>query len=274
MDANLQTLTPRQTFEDNMRPAHLLVQLYQLLDANDQIHTDGQVLNALRQVVGAGSEEYLLLINHELFLGLVRERAHLTPAQLRKSRLSNLLRQAVVASCTALETYLPALLRVNLPLMILARGRDAVPRGDPQLMEQFKTLTFTLDEALRIMTEPSPEIFISNQILTNVTGSYLSGTRGVAVTGKLLGLAQPWQEIAARLRRDSKDLAKTVDNTVSRRNDIVHRGDRSQSDPGGEQQPIEFSWTQSAVHAITDVCLALDELVAAQAAHMREMIEG
>jgi len=264
--------SPRQTFEDNMRPAHLLLQVYQLLDANDEIRTDGQMLSSLRTVVGAGRDEYLLLINHELFLGLVRERANLTPAQLRTSRLCNLLRQSVVASCTALETYLPALLRVNLPLLIRARGRESVPRGDLQITEQFKLLTFTLDEALRIMTEPNPEEFISNQILSNISGSYLSGTRGIAVTGKLLGLTQPWQEIGARLKRETKDLAKTVDTTVSRRNDIVHRGDRSQSDPSGEQQPIEFSWTQSAVHVITDVCNALDELVASQVSHLREMM--
>ncbi len=272
MSPTIATLSPRQTFEDNMRPAHLLLQVYQLFDADDQILTDGHMLSALRAVVGAGRDEYLLLINHELFLGLVRERAHLTPAQLRKSRLCNLLRQSVVASCTALETYLPALLRANLPLMIRARGRESVPRGDLEVKEQFKTLTFTLDEALRIMTEPNPEEFISNQILSNVSGSYLTGTRGVAVTGKLLGLVQPWQEIAGRLGREVKDLTKTVDATVNRRNDIVHRGDRSQSAQSGEQQPIEFSWTQSAVHVITDVCLALDELVAAQVTHLREMM--
>ena len=43
MMSNLTTLSPRQTFEDNMRPAQLLLRVYRLLDANDIILTDGSL---------------------------------------------------------------------------------------------------------------------------------------------------------------------------------------------------------------------------------------
>ena len=39
MNHKITTLSPRQTFEDNMRPAVLLLRVYRLLDSNDNILT-------------------------------------------------------------------------------------------------------------------------------------------------------------------------------------------------------------------------------------------
>jgi hypothetical protein len=110
MMPSLLTLSPRQTFEDNMRPAQLLLRVYRLLDANDVIMTEGEMVTSLRSLVQASAGEDLMLVYNELFLGLVRERAQIPRSTLRQVSLCHLLRQAVVASCTALETYLPALL--------------------------------------------------------------------------------------------------------------------------------------------------------------------
>jgi len=214
----------------------------------------------------------LMLICNELFLGLVRERAHLPRSTLRQATLCHLLRQAVVASCTALETYLPALLRANLPLMIRVRGRDFVPHGDQTLQTYFADLTFSLDETLRLLDDENAPEYISNKILHLTEFSYLGTRKGVHVVGALLGLAKPWDEIAGHLERDKRELMKTLDDTVRRRNDIVHRADRPQTDPGGEAQIITFAWTQQAVDTISHICLALDELVTARMADMEAFV--
>ena len=62
---------------------------------------------------------------------------------------------------------------------------------------------------------------------------------------------------------------KIIDETTRRRNDVVHRADRPQSDPGGEVQEIIYSWSKQAVDTIGHVCLALDELVAARMTELR-----
>jgi hypothetical protein len=256
-------LSPRQTFEDNMRPAELLLRVYRLLDSNDRIRTDGELLDALREIVQASMNEDLMLIYNELFLGLVRERAQLPRSTLRQATLCHLLRQAIVASCTALETYLPALLRTNLPVMIRARGRDFVPRGDPTFEEYFADLQFNLDETLRLLDDENAPEYISNKILGLTNFKYLSSRKGIHVAGVLLGLSEPkpWDAIATHLNRNKKELMNTLDDTVRRRNDIVHRADRPQTDPGGEVQEIAFAWTQQSVDTIKHICLALDELV-------------
>lgn len=264
-------LSPRQTFEDNMRPAMLLLRVYRLLE-NDDIIDKGEMIDALRGIVRASADEDLMLVYNEVFLGLVRERAQMPRSTLRQVTLCHLLRQAVVASCTALETYLPTLLRANLPLMIRARGRDFIPRGDEVVNEYFSELQFDLDETLRLIADENAPEYISGKILRMANFTYLSSRKGVQVVGALLGLEKPWYEIAEHLNRDRKELAQTLYDTVQRRNDIVHRADRSQDDPGGEAQPITLAWTQQAVDTINHICFALDELVEARVSDLQAMI--
>jgi hypothetical protein len=120
-------LSPRQIFEDNIRPAELMLRVYRLLE-HDTPKTDGEMVQALRVLVKGDVDEGLMVIYTEIFLGLIREGAQIAPISIRRSALRNLLRQAVVTACTALETYLPVLLRAELEVVIRAKGRDFVPR--------------------------------------------------------------------------------------------------------------------------------------------------
>src|SRR5207237_6912821 len=133
-------LSPRQIFEDNIRPAELLLKVYRLLE-HDMPNTEAHILRGLRELVKADADEGLMVIYNEIFLGLIRERAEIPPASIKRSALCNLLRQAVATACTALETYLPILLRYHLPQVIGLRGRDFVPKKDEAIKHQFKTLT-------------------------------------------------------------------------------------------------------------------------------------
>jgi len=263
-------LTPRQIFEDNIRPADLLLKVYRLLE-HDELSTEIELLRSLRELVGAEKEESLLVISNGIFLGLIRELAEVPPASIKRSALCNLLRQAAVTACTALETYLPILLRSQLPEIIKLRGRDFVPR-DKEISEQFKALTFSLEDMVRFSANPDP-LFIANKMTSFLNFSYLSGRRGIHVTGALLGLEDPWKKIADQLGRQEEELKKTLDGTVKRRNDIVHRADRPQDNSAGHAQEIVFPWTKQAVETIRVVCLSLDGLVMTRLAELRTQAE-
>lgn len=252
-------LRPRQIFEDNIRPADLLLKVFRLLE-HDVPNTEANLLKSLREIVKADDEEGLIVIYNEIFLGLIRERAEVPPASIKRSALCNLLRQSVVTASTALETYLPILLRDNLPQVIRLRGRGFVPKNDEAFKNQFKQLKFDLDEAVRILVDPDP-LFVANKMISSLNFSYLNGGRGIHITGVLLALDNPWQRIAQQLGRDETEIKKTLNATVKRRNDIVHRADRSQDDPAGDAQEIGFPWAKQAVETIRIVCLALDDLV-------------
>lgn len=258
----------RQTLDDNMRSAILLLRVYRLLDSNDDIRYDGEIVDALRKITSAADDEELMLIYNELFLGLVRERAQVPRSTLRQSTLFHLLRQSVVASCTALETYLSALLRENLPVIIRVRGRDFMPSQNKSIKGFFNNLQFSIDTTLRLIADENAEEFISDSMIKFAGRNYLSGSRGIEVTGSLLGVEDPQRQIADHLNREQDELMSTLDSTVRRRNDIVHRADRAQSDPDGAAQEIGYAWTQHAVDTVQHVCLALDELVAARMAEI------
>jgi RiboL-PSP-HEPN len=264
-------LSPRQIFEDNIRPAELLLKVFRLLE-HDAPNTEDGVLKSLRELVKADQDESLMVIYNEVFLGLIRERAEVSPSSIKRSALCNLLRQSTVSACTALETYLPSLLRTQLPEIIELRGRNFVPK-DKEINEQFKNLTFSLDECLRLLTDPDP-LFIALKMISFVNFSYLSGKRGIHVTGALLGLDNPWKQIAERLGRGEEELKKTVDDTVNRRNDIVHRADREKKMPDGAAQEIGYAWTRQAVDTVRVVCLCLDELVTARLKELREQAKA
>lgn len=140
------------------------------------------------------------------------------------------------------------------------------------MADQFKNLTFSLTEVVRILADPDP-LFIANKMINFVNFSYLSGIRGIHVTGALLGIENPWSQIAQNLQRNEKDLKKTVNDTVNRRNDIVHRADREKKALDGPQQEIGYAWAKQAVDTISHVCLCLDELVAAHMTELREQLQ-
>jgi hypothetical protein len=237
-------LSPRQIFDDNIRPADLLLKVFRLLE-HDALNTEKALLCSLRELVKADEDESLLVILN-----------------------GNLLRQAVVTASTALETYLPILLRNNLPEVIRLRGRDFVPRNDEAFKNQFKELKFDLDETVRILVDPDP-LFVANKMISSLNFSYLNGRRGIHITGVLLALDNPWQQIAHQLGREEDEIKKTLDSTVKRRNDIVHRADRSQDDPVGPAQEIGFPLAKQAVETIRVVCLALDDLVTSRLDDMK-----
>jgi hypothetical protein len=240
----------------------LLLKVFRLLE-HDAPNNEEGVMRTLRELVKAEKDEALTVIYNEVFLGLIRERAEVPPSSIKRSALCNLLRQSLVTASTALETYLPILLRITLPEIIRLRGRDFVPRGDEAFKSQFKDLKFDLDEAVRILTDPDP-LFVANKMISSLDFNYLSGKRGIHVTGVLLALDNPWQQIATQLGREESEVKKTLDATVKRRNDIVHRADRSQDDPSGPAQEIGYPWAKQAVETIRVVCLALDDLVTAR----------
>ena len=127
----------------------------------------GQRLEELRAMIGATSEEELLLILNDVFLGLVREAAEVRKGELRTESLKNLLRQGVVCGCTAMESFLQYLLFDNLQTVIRLKGRDFFPR-DKEVKGYFQDFHFSLDNVARILgpsDDEDPYLFVANKLL-------------------------------------------------------------------------------------------------------------
>lgn len=259
-------LSPRQIFEDNIRPADLLLKVYRLLE-HDEPNTETEVLRTLRGLVKAQQDEGLMVIYNEVFLGLIRERAEIAPKLIRKSALCNLLRQAVVIACTGLETYLPAVMNTHFEELIKIKGQSFLNVKDKELLGHLSAIKFDLPDALRLLASPD-SLFVANKVRLYLETN-LSGRRGIHVVGVMFGVDDPWSEIGSSLNRKPTELGKLVEDTVSRRNDIVHRADRNKADLSGEQQPIAPAFAMQAVDTIRHVVTCLDDLIQQQMKQLR-----
>lgn len=259
-------LSPRHIFEDNIRPADLLLKVYRLLE-HDTPNTEEGVLRTLRELVNAEQDEGLLVIYNEVFLGLIRERAEIAPKLIRKNALCNLLRQAVVIACTGLETYLPAVMNTHFEELIKIKGRSFLKVKDKELFGHLSAIRFDLPDALRLLADPDT-LFVANKVRLYLETN-LSGRRGVHVVGVMFGVDDPWAEIGAKLSRKPAELCKLVEDTVSRRNDIVHRADRNKTNLSGEQQSIAPAFAMQAVDTIRHVVTCLDDLIQEQMKQLR-----
>src|SRR5262249_21348510 len=159
--------------------------VYRLLDSGDVIMTDGDFVSRLRELVRAAVTEDLMVVQNEIFVGLVRERARLPKSALKSATLAHLLRQAVVASCTAWDAYLPGMLRLHLPEVIRLKGRGFLPPDDLTVRDYCKDLTFDLDEVMRLMADENATLYISNRLLSMTRFKYLADRGGVHVIGAL-----------------------------------------------------------------------------------------
>jgi hypothetical protein len=260
-------LSPRQIFEDNIRPADLLLKVYRLLE-HDAPNTEEGMLRTLRDLVKADSDEGLMVIYNEVFLGLIRERAEVQPKHIRRVALCNLLRQTVVIACTALETYLPAVMNAHFEELIRVKGRGFISIKDKEVAGHLEAVRFNLSETLQLLAEPAP-LFVANKVRSYLETN-LSGRRGVHVVGVLFGIEDPLGGIGGKLGRKPAELGKFIDDTVARRNDIVHRADRSRLQMAGDPQPITLGFAMQAVDSIRHVVTCLDELIQEQIARLRE----
>jgi RiboL-PSP-HEPN len=255
--------TPLTDFEANFRSAETLLKVFRLLDTTEGPQTKNALIQHLRELLMAPDDEEILLLLNEHFLGAIRENADVHPGIFKHESLCMLLRQAVVAACSAIDVYYPALLREHLPHVIAVKQRNFIPI-DKNSRDFFKEFSLSMDECLRMLSDPKPEEVLGDLFVEYLKRKTLSNTQGVAVSLQILGVEDPWNKIAQRLDQSREALARQFEAIISRRNDIVHRGDRSSKDPKGPVTDITFSWTDSHVHVARSVVLASEELVAEQ----------
>ena len=95
----------------------------------------------------------------------------------------------------------------------------------------------------------------------------------VPIDRRILGVDDPWNQIAERNGEQRKNTLRKLNDIVSRRNDIIHRGDRTLHDSDGDPQSIDVAWVQTHTSAVQSIVLASDQLVTDSMATMTGEIE-
>jgi hypothetical protein len=159
--------------------------------------------------------------------------------------LDFLLRQAVVVSCGALESFVWDILRENALTVIKAKGR----RADDSL----KNITLTLDDYLSMEDYDNPDERLRQIILNRFERGSLYDLGKIDEIMKILNVRDFWRGVATHTGIEEAEIKKHLSDLISRRNQIAHRADRpdegtppEQCDPHG-LRPITRAWTASRV---------------------------
>jgi hypothetical protein len=260
-------MNPRDTFEAHFRSADVLVRVYRLLESEGGPTQNHELLGKAREMLELSDKEELILLFKQLFVGIVRERADLRQRFFGKDNLDLLLRQAVVAAFSALDVFVPSLLETYLPRIVLIRQRNFIPR-DGEARDLFRDFRFKLDEIWPVVEEESTSErwnIVARRMLDYCGSRTLSNESGISASMALLGVDSPWARIAERAGEKEQTLRERLRRVVSRRNDIIHRGDRPTRDPNGTPAGIDVVWTHNHVSAIQTVALACYDLADARA---------
>lgn len=159
--------------------------------------------------------------------------------------LDFLLRQAVVVSCGALESFVWDILRENALTVIKAKGR----RADATL----KNITLTLDDYLSLEAYDDPDDRLRQIILNRFERGSLYDLAKVDEIVQILAVKNFWGEITAKTGIADKEMKDHLSELIQRRNKIAHRADRpdegtplDERDPHG-LRPISRAWTNSRI---------------------------
>ncbi len=255
-------MQPITVFESHFKAAQVMLKVYRLLDSEVDQSDNDSFVPKLREMMSWETDEPLVVLLNDLFMGAVRERADLPSSFFGRTNLSLLLRQAVVASASALDVFVPALLETHLPTVIQIRQRNFLPAaGDVKSL--FQDFRLKLDEVVPFLEEEEAADrwdLLTRRILDYCRNKTLSNVNGVSAVMLMLGVDDPWQQIARRAGTTQSGLQNQVKTLVKRRNDIVHRGDRLVGRTEGPAESIDYAWTYSHLNALESVVHACDAL--------------
>lgn len=229
----------------NFAVAEHLLQLEQLFEnaAQHQPSPDYVVKLCAEMAVPPGAALHHLKNSHTL-VGIDGSVA--VPSCLIATKgLDFLLRQAVVVSCSALESFIWDILRENALTVIKARGR----RADDTL----KNITLTLDDYLSLEDYDDPDNRLRQIILNRFERGSLYDLAKVDEIMQILTVKNFWNQIVAKTGIADKEIKGHLTELIQRRNKIAHRADRPDEgtppgdcDPHG-LRPISRAWTSSRV---------------------------
>lgn len=249
-------MRPLTIFEQNFRSPSALLKIYRLLKYEEGETEELEEL--IREHLSVPGGEETFLISNDALHGLVRALAGLSPGFFQNRNLSLLLRQAVVAACSAADVYYNDIVTTYGPVILLGRKQQA-----PSKLHE---VPMTLGDYISLSEYSDPKEKIRQVITKHLSRSSLSNVNGIATALQMMGVGkspeQVWHLLEDQTGHSYGDLRDQISDLVSRRNDIVHRGDRSRYEKDADEpQEIDFPWADGHIQTLKKVVLASDGLV-------------
>jgi hypothetical protein len=250
-------MKPLTVFQHNFAAAENLIRLYDLLSGPtvEDGGTKAVIEAARKHLEILDGEQIFYLHNDRIFL-VAREAAQVSANFFHEHNLASLLRQAVVAACSALDAYFNDKFRENVLTVLLTKKRYAP--------EELKKLVMTFDEYLSIESWADPNERLQQILEKNLERRTLSNANGITDMVSILGINDFWEQVGRECGEKPSDLRRNIDEIAARRNDIVHRADRpkeQQEVNGSGLQVINRAWVNHRVQIVKTVVLASEKII-------------
>lgn len=249
-------MEPIEVFNQNFKNAEALLSLDNLLLEKNNGRDPEGFKEIVCQHFSIPDDEETIVILNEMLHALVREGADLRRPFFTERNLNLLLRQAVVATCSAMDVYFNDILKDNIMKIFQNKGRYSP--------KKLLKIEMTLDEYLSIKSYVDPEGRLKEIVLTKFDKITLGNVNGITETIEgYLGITEYWKRVSERLDKRQQVIKDDIDAIVKRRNDIIHRGDRKKNiteiDP--EIQEMNYDWAYSHIHSVKSLVLATDAIL-------------
>lgn len=250
--AGVQKLKSREAFDLNMNDAETLVSIVNLLD-NDR---SNRMRAELRSRVGIAlkvpkrvHEQLDCIENEQVFITFLPGNAGLK-SQLLPERLRPLLRQAIVAGCAAVETY------VSDRTMELLGPVLRSPEKPPRLLE----LTMTVQQYLKVQSYQRKNWGLRDLIEDQVAIKASANPSSIGQLMSMVGIMKFWAAVDTERKASKGSSEKDLDVIRRRRDKIAHTGDRQ----GRGRAMITIDEVEKDLKTLVDIVDAIDRVTRKQ----------
>lgn len=238
----------REAFDLNMNDAETLVEIVKLLEnerANRmRAQLRGRIGGALR-IPKAKYSDLECLENRQVFITFKPGFAHLR-SSLEQAELRPLLRQAIVAGCAAVETYVAD--RTMELLGPVLRAKEKPPR----LLE----LTMTVQQYLKVQSYQRQNWGLRDLIEDQVFLKASTSPSSIGMLMSMVGIPRAWTAVNAT-RGVSRGVSEaSLEAITNRRNKIAHNGDRQ----GRGRALITVGEVERDLACLVDIVTAIDKV--------------
>jgi hypothetical protein len=244
----------REAFDLNMNDAETLVSIAKLLE-NERIN---RMRAELRTRIGtalriprAKHSALECLENQQVFIAFKPGSAHLR-GSLTQENLRPLLRQALVAGCAAVETYVAD--RTMELLGPVLRAKEKPPR----LLE----LTMAVQQYLKVQSYQRQNWGLRDLIEDQVLLKASTSPSSIGMLMSMVGVPKVWAAVDAKRGVVKGSSEKALETITQRRNRIAHSGDRQ----GRGRAPITVTEVERDLACLVEIVSALDQVTGQSAA--------
>jgi hypothetical protein len=185
------------------------------------------------------------LENSQVFITFKPGSAHLR-GDLAQEELRPLLRQAIVAGCAAVETYVADRTMELLGPVLRAKEKPS------RLLE----LTMTVQQYLKVQSYQRPNWGLRDLIEDQVLLKASTAPPSIGMLMSMVGIRRVWTAVDVKRGVPRRTSEKALEDITHRRNRIAHSGDRQ----GRGRALITVSEVERDLGCLIEIVTALDEV--------------